>query len=174
MNEGDTATIYVPSPYGFKDEAYQSVPPHSILKYKVRFVKIKNLDTELEKIDQYITDKNMTAEIDSVFGTRYVIHQRGNNVGVKSGSFISLNYQGELLDGTAFDDGRLDFTFLDTNPNNRLIIGFEMGLFHLHENDSATIFVPSIYGYKSVANGDIPANSVLVFGLDILRVSNSN
>ncbi|NJN26016.1 MAG: hypothetical protein HC819_08610 [Cyclobacteriaceae bacterium] len=180
MHEGDTATIYSPSPYGFKDETFQTLPPHSILVYKVVFRKIKKLDEEFAKIDQYIAANNMTASIDSVFGTRYVRHRKGNNVKIKEKAYVSLKYQGELLDGTVFDssyeaDGNpLNFTFLDSNPNNRYLIGFEMGLFHLYENDSATIFVPSIYGYRDKAKNEIPANSTLVFGVDITRVSNIN
>lgn len=175
MFEGDTATIYVPSPYGFQDKGYQGVPPNTILVYKVRFVKIKNLDTDLAKIDQYILDNNMNASIDTIFGTRYEIHRVGNGISPKIGAAVSLDYQGELLDGTVFDNSYdrgspLNFTY----GNGDLIVGFELGVTWLHENDSATFFIPSIYGYKDAAQGDIPANSVLVFGVDIKRISNPN
>ena len=175
MYEGDTATIYSPSPYGFQDKTYQNVPPNSILVYKVKFVKIKNLDTELASIDQYILDNNLTVSIDSVYGTRYAIHRPGNSVTPKVGAAVTLHYQGELLDGTVFDSSYgsglpLNFIY----GNGSLISGFELGVSHLHENDSATFFVPSIYGYKDRAVGEIPANSVLVFGVDITRISNSN
>jgi FKBP-type peptidyl-prolyl cis-trans isomerase FkpA len=170
MHEGDTAIIYSPSPFGFQDQAYTNVPPNSIIVYKVIFDQIKKLNDEFEQIDQYISDKGMTAQIDSVYGTRYVIHESGNSNLIKSGALVSLDYTGELLDGTQFDTGRLDFTFLQ----DRYVIGFELGLTHLHENDSATIFVPSVYAYKDVARGEIPANSILVFGIDVLRVSNYN
>ncbi len=171
---GDSATIYVPSPRGFQNKTYQNVPPNSILVYDIKFVEINRLKQENELIDQYILDKNITAEIDSVFGTRYAIHRSGNNVTPKNGAAISLHYQGELLNGTIFDSSyesnqTLDFTF----GAGSLIAGFEMGIVNLHENDSATIFIPSIYGYGENAQGDaIPANAVLVFGLDIKRISN--
>lgn len=175
MHVGDSATIYLPSPYGFQDQSYQNVPPNSVLVYNVKFTDIKGLDAENVKIDEYITVNSMTAEIDSVFGTRYVIHRIGNGISPNFGAQISTHYQGELLDGTVFDESYtsnrpLDFTYGDGS----LIPGFEMGVKHLHENDSATIFIPSIYGYKDVAKENIPANSVLAFGLEILRISNIN
>ncbi len=174
MKVGDSATIYVPSPRGFQDKTYQNVSPNSILVYDIKFVEITKLNQQYELIDQYIIDKSISAKVDSVFGTRYAIHRTGNNVTPKNGAAISLHYQGELLNGTIFDSSyesnqTLDFTY----GAGSVIPGFEMGIANLHENDSATIFIPSIYGYGENAQGNsIPANSILVFGLDIKRISN--
>ncbi len=173
MHQGDSATIYVPSPYGFQDKSYQNVPPNSILVYNLKFEEIEKLDEEIVKIDQYIADNNMSADIDPEFGTRYAIHRAGNNITPEVDNLISTHYYGELLDGTPFDNSYdnnvpLDFKFGGGN----LIIGFELGVSKLHENDSATIFIPSIYGYKDQPQGElIPANSVLVFGLEILKIT---
>ena len=78
LNEGDSATFYIPSPWGFQDKTYEDVPPNSILVYTVKFESIKGLKEDLEKIDQYITDNNIDATIDEVYGTRYAIHREGN------------------------------------------------------------------------------------------------
>jgi peptidylprolyl isomerase len=91
------------------------------------------------------------------------------------GATITTESVGELLDGTVFDSSYdtgfpLNFTF----GNSGLIVGFELGISQLHEEDSATIFIPSIYGYGSVEKDEIPVNSVLIFGLDILSISNPN
>lgn len=180
MHVGDSVTYYIPSPYGFQNTTFQNVPPNSILVYHIKFVEIKRLDEELALIDEYIVDKNMSATIEPEYGTRYVIHRQGNNITPKSGAVISVLYQGELLDGTVFDSSykeggtSLDYILDDPDPYGvRPVTGFDMGLKQLHENDSATIFIPSIYGYGETAQGeDIPANSILVFGLDITRISN--
>jgi len=173
MKEGDSATVYTPSPYGFQDKYYQGVPANSILVYNIKFEDVKNLSEDYEKIDQYIIDKNMMVEIEPEYGMRYVIHREGNNISPEPGAAISTHYQLELLDGSiiqsSFDTG---ITFDLVYGKGDVIPGFEMGLSQLHENDSATIFVPSIYGYKDVAQNEIPANSVLIFILDITRISN--
>lgn len=176
IQEGDSATIYVPSPWGYQDQGYQNVPANSILRYNIKLVDIKMLDEEYAQIDQYILDNNMDADIEPVYGIRYAIHRVGNNISPRNGAFISTEYQGELLDGTVFDSSYgengwpLEFTY----PSQTIIDGFQMGISQLHENDSATIFVPSIYGYKDQDRGVIPPNSILVFGLDIIRISNVN
>ena len=175
MNEGDSATIYVPSPYGYQNNAYENVPPNSILVYNIKFEDIVRLSEDYEKIDQYILDNNMLADIEPNYGIRYAIHREGSQVSPVPGATISTHYVGQLLDGTVFDSSYdtgfpLNFTF----GNGELIVGFELGISQLHEDDSASIFIPSIYGYGENAQGDIPANSVLIFGLDILSVSNPN
>lgn len=169
MRVGDSTSYYIPSPFGFQNTSFQNVPPNSILVYNIKFVEIKKLEEELTIIDEYIVEKNMSAEIDPEFGARYVIHKQGNSIMPKAGAQISVDYHGELLDGTVFDASSMNFTF----GSGGLIKGFEMGVANLHENDSATIFIPSIYGYGGNAQGDaIPANSILLFGLDITRISN--
>ncbi len=169
MNVGDSITYYIPSPYGFQNTTYENVPPNSILVYHIKFVEIKRLDEELALIDGYIAENNMAVSIEPDFGTRYVIHRQGNTITPEIGAIVSLDYHGKLLDGTVFDSNSMEFTY----GEGSLISGFEMGVANLHENDSATIFIPSIYGYGEYAQGaDIPANSILVFGLDITRISN--
>jgi FKBP-type peptidyl-prolyl cis-trans isomerase len=169
MRVGDSVSYYIPSSYGFQNTTFQNVPPNSILVYHIKFVEIKKLDEELEQIDVYIDEKNMSPSIDPDYGTRYVIHRQGNLITPELGALISLNYQGELLNGNIFDASPMQFTYGD----GKRIKGFDLGISNLHENDSATIFIPSIYGYGENAQGeDIPANSVILFNLDITRISN--
>lgn len=169
ISEGDSATFYVPSVYGYRDQQEGVIPPNSILVYTVRFLDIHRLEEDIELIDQYIHDKGWIADIDPKFGTRYVVFRNGTGDLPVFGNFVSTDYIGQLLDGTEFDNSYesnrpLNFTFGDAS----LIIGFELGLVNLHEGDSATFFVPSTYGYQDEEKGPIPSNSVLVFSVDNL------
>ena len=170
--EGDSITLYVPSPLGFKDESFgNNVPPNSILVYKANFIQINNLHEDIEKIDQYISDKNLTVEIDPDYGTRYIIHVEGGNPKMPEyGDQVTLHYVGKMLNDTIFDSswGRAPLTF--TMGEQDVVIGFELGLANLHKKDSATFFIPSIYAYKDQAVGPIPANSPLIFGVKILDI----
>lgn len=173
MHAGDSATIYVPSPYGFQDQGYAGVPPNTIIVYHVKFEDILLLNSDISKIDQYIADKSWTASVDSVYGTRYIIHKPGDpEVMPKDGYSVILDYQGEFLDGTVFDSSFGTGNKLTvTMGANSVITGFELGLSQLHKSDSATIFLPSIYAYgKSGASGGgatIPPNTILLFGVKI-------
>ncbi|MDZ7604839.1 MAG: FKBP-type peptidyl-prolyl cis-trans isomerase [Cyclobacteriaceae bacterium] len=170
MHEGDSTTIYSPSYYGFQDQQYNNVPPNTPIAYTIKFVDIKKLDEDYVKIDQYITTKGFTAEIDPEFGTRTVVHVPGSTTGIDNNDYITLNYTGKLLDDQQFDTsyGKNPLGF--TIAKGELIPGFELGVRELNNLDSATIFVPSIYGYGAKASGTIPANSVLVFGIKIVSV----
>ena len=169
--EGDSITVYVPSPFGFKDGSYgNNVPPNSILVYKAKFIQIKNLHEDIAKIDQYLADKNLTAEIDPDYGTRYIVHVPGDGPQPEFGDQVTLNYVGTLLNDTIFDTSYGKFPLTFNMGEKQVVIGFELGLSNLHEKDSATFFIPSIYGYKDKPTGPIPANSVLIFGVEIIDV----
>jgi FKBP-type peptidyl-prolyl cis-trans isomerase len=176
QREGDSLTLYLPSPYGFKDQGYASVGPNTPVIYHVKFVDIKLLSEDMVKIDQYIEDKSWTSAIEPSYGTRYVVHTAGDaGVNIDFGDFVSINYKGNLLNGTVFDSNYTNiapwtFTLGQTN----LIPGFELGLDRLSKGDSATFFVPSIYGYGKNANGPIPANSPLVFTVSVRDVIKRN
>lgn len=173
MNEGDSATVYVPSPYGFQDQAYPNVPPNTVLVYNLKFEDILLLSEDLAKIDQYVQDSSMTVQIEPDYGMRYAIHRTGNNISPKQGALITTHYHGELLDGTVFDSTHDSGIPWDYNYGvDPVVVGFEMGFSVLHENDSATIFIPSIYGYGEAGRGEVPSNAVMIFGLEITRISN--
>ncbi len=169
--EGDSLTVYSPSYYGFQDEAYNNVPPNTPIAYTIKFVDVKMLDEEYAKIDQYIASKGFTPTIEPEFGTRTVLHFPGSTTEIDRNDYVTLNYKGVTLDDKQFDTsyGRNPLGF--TMGKGELIPGFELGIDQLKNLDSATVFVPSIYGYGAKANGEIPANSVLVFGVKVVNVN---
>ena len=174
---GDSATLWVPSPYGYQNKSYGlAVKPNDILEYRVKFVGIKLLESELISIDQYIADKGFDVTIDPEYGTRYVVHSEGEGIRVpKTGDQIITHYTGQLINGLQFDSswGSL-IPFEYRYNNNDVVIGFDLGFRYLTVGDSATFFIPSTYGYKDRAQGSIPANSVLVFGVKFLNLIETN
>jgi FKBP-type peptidyl-prolyl cis-trans isomerase len=134
-------------------------------------MEIERLQSDLELIDQYIEDNNMTAEIEPVFGTRYVIHREGEGDPPTRGDLVDVHYIGQLLSGYEFDQSYDGTPFSFTLGEGRVIPGFELGIYNLHQSDSATFFIPSTYAYKDQNISDIPANSVLVFALELLSIT---
>lgn len=171
--EGDSLTIYAPSPFGYKNQSYLNVPPNSILVYHSKLYKIENLEEDYADIDEYVTENNWTASIEPEYGIRYVVHKPGDqDVKAEYGDGISVHYQGELFNRTVFDSSvgksPLDFTL----GSSSLISGFEAGVSQLHEQDSATILIPSVYAYGKSGSGTIiPANTALRFGLDVQSIT---
>jgi FKBP-type peptidyl-prolyl cis-trans isomerase len=171
--EGDSVTVFLPSYYAFKDAGFSVVKPNEPVKYLVKFVDILQLSEDLEKIDQYIADKNWTSEIEPTYGTRTVVHTAGDpDVGVDFGDYISINYEGMLLNDAVFDSNFGETAWNFILGEQSLIVGFELGLNELNEKDSATFFVPSIYGYGKDGNPpDIPANAPLGFTVKVVDVT---
>ncbi|MBF9238876.1 FKBP-type peptidyl-prolyl cis-trans isomerase [Hymenobacter sp. BT683] len=124
-------------------------------------------------IKKYLTDNSITTAQKQPSGLYFrPITTNANGVKITPGTTVSVLYTGRLLDaaGTVFDA-----TSLRANtPINfvvgagRLIPGFEEGIALMHIGDKAELIIPSGLAYGSRANGNIPANSVVRFEVEVL------
>ena len=99
--------------------------------------------------------------------------KQGDGVLVCPGVTIRANYVGALWNGTVFDSSfkkgqPIDFSL------DRVVKGWGYGLAHTHVGDRVELVIPASLGYGSQAAGDIPANSTLVFVVDIVGVATEN
>ncbi len=95
----------------------------------------------------------------------------GQGAAVATGSVVSVQYRGWLTNGTLFDESYskpAPFTF--TEGDHRVIAGWEEGLLGMKVGGKRRLVVPPGVGYGSAAQGSIPANSVLVFDIELLSV----
>lgn len=76
---------------------------------------------------------------------------------------VLVNYRGTLADGTLFDEGQRVVL-----PVGRLIPGFTQGLKQMRVGGSYRLTIPAELGYGPQAVGPIPANSTLIFTVDLL------
>ncbi len=74
-----------------------------------------------------------------------------------------VNYRGTLADGTVFDEAQRAIL-----PVGRLIPGFTQGLKAMRVGGSYRLTIPAELGYGPQTVGPIPANSTLVFTVDLL------
>lgn len=113
-------------------------------------------------IQAAIKASNITATKDSS-GLYYQIVKPGTGAYPNVNSAISGSYTGKLLDGTVFDSGTLkDFVL------SSAIKGWQIGVPHINKGGQIVLFVPSALGYGNVAQNKIPANSVLVFSINLV------
>ena len=96
--------------------------------------------------------------------------KQGDGALVCPGATIKANYVGTLWDGTVFDSsykrGEPSEFFLD-----QVVKGWTYGLAHTHVGDRVELIIPASLGYGNQARGNIPANSTLVFVVDVLGAS---
>lgn len=117
-------------------------------------------------ITQYISDNNLTATATGT-GLYYVIDTPGTGAQPNGQSTVTVAYKGYLTDGSVFDESpSAGISFALTS----VIQGWQEGIPFYKEGGSGILLVPSALGYGSQANSDIPANSVLIFDVNLIEV----
>ena len=91
---------------------------------------------------------------------------------VEKFNIVTVNYTGLLEDGTKFDSsldpGRSPFRF--TVGAGQVIKGWDEGLMGMKIGGKRKLTIPPELGYGSRDNGPIPANSTLIFEIDLLGI----
>lgn len=121
--------------------------------------------TETEEVRAYLKSSGIAATEDSL-GYFYVISNPGSGEKPTACSDVTVNYEGFLTDGTKFD-GNKEMSF----NLSQLIPGWQEGIPKLAPGGSMTLYLPPSLAYGDEASGTIPAHSILVFKIDLLRVN---
>jgi len=123
-----------------------------------------------------VTDKNGTVSGGvnglSASGLKVEILMEGKGAEVKLGDTVTLNYVGSLLNGTKFDssiDRNAPFVF--PVGKDRVIKGFDEGVLGMKVGERRKLTIPPSLGYGSTALTLIPANSTLVYEVELLRIA---
>lgn len=95
----------------------------------------------------------------------------GKGSEAKTGDTIKVNYLGTLTSGTKFDssyDRNEPFEF--TLGQGQVIQGWEQGFIGMKVGGKRKLTIPPQLGYGDQAVGTIPANSTLIFEVELLEV----
>ena len=97
----------------------------------------------------------------------------GQGVEAKEGNVITVNYTGWLENGTQFDSslspGRDPLVI--TLGAGQVIQGWDEGIPGMKVGGKRRLTIPPHLGYGNQAVGEIPANSTLIFEIDLLGVT---
>jgi hypothetical protein len=96
--------------------------------------------------------------------------KQGDGALVCPGATVKVNYVGALWNGTVFDSSYQKGQPIEFSLD-RVVKGWGYGLAHTHVGDRVELVIPASLGYGNQAAGDIPANSTLVFVVDVLGAS---
>jgi len=83
-------------------------------------------------------------------------------------SDVRVKYDGRLTNGSQFDSETVGITF----TLGQLIPGWQRGILLIKSGGSINLYLPPSLGYGNNAVGTIPANSILVFNIQLLDVQN--
>lgn len=144
----------------------------------------EQLSKDKSLIENYLQENNIEAQ-QTESGLYYVIHEQGSGVEANPLDTVSVNYTGYLLNGDVFDTSSESLAkekdvFVDGRPygpidfvlgRDRIIRGWHEGIDLLNKGGKATLYVPSNLGYgPNAASEKIPANSVLVFDVELVDI----
>ncbi len=85
---------------------------------------------------------------------------------IQRGSKLKIAYKGTLKNGKVFDQTEPDIPF-EANLTG-LIGGFQEGLLGQKKGAKLILVVPPHLGYGAEKTGEIPANSILIFELEVV------
>ncbi|OGG43029.1 hypothetical protein A2841_03135 [Candidatus Kaiserbacteria bacterium RIFCSPHIGHO2_01_FULL_48_10] len=102
----------------------------------------------------------------------------GTGSPIAPGDTIQVHYTGTLTDGTVFDSSRSRGTpltlvvatdgSLTTPEGGGLITGWNRGLQGITVGERRLLIIPSSQGYGAQSVGSIPANSTLIFDVELV------
>jgi peptidylprolyl isomerase len=104
-------------------------------------------------------------------GIRYIIQKEGKGAKPVAGKIARVKYQGSLLNGKVFDSSDVQGGPQDFPVGvRRLIPGMDESLMDMTVGEKRLAVIPPelAYGDKDAGNGLIPANSFLVFELELV------
>ncbi len=117
-----------------------------------------------EIINNYLSDNSLEAEYHSS-GLYYHIVEPGSGGNPDLSSTVEVMFRGYLTNNQVFDetdDGTIEF------PLSNLIKGWQIGIPLLQKGGKGILYLPSALGYGSYSDRSIPANSVLIFEIDLV------
>jgi FKBP-type peptidyl-prolyl cis-trans isomerase FkpA len=98
----------------------------------------------------------------------------GTGATAAAGMTVKVNYAGYLYTTSAADKKGAKF---DSGPYTLklgaggVIAGFDQGVTGMKVGGKRTVFIPSSLGYGASGSGSIPANSGLVFDLELVSIN---
>jgi peptidylprolyl isomerase len=161
LHIGDRAVLEIPAALGYGNQDMGSIPPNSTLLFDVELVDI------VMPFDLTRSDIQTTAS-----GLKYYYLNKGNGRKPETGNRVTVHYTGYLTNGKKFDSSRdRNQPFVFKTGENRVIKAWEEGISMLGAGDHAIFICPPNIAYGERAMGPIPANSTLVFDVELLDVT---
>lgn len=162
IGEGGKCILIIPSEVGYGSAGAGNgvIPPNSPLVFEIDLIEVGS------SADKFVEENNLSTQL-LTGGVHIIITDIGDEDKKPNiNSVINVTYEGRLTDGSVFDSGA-NVPFL----LNGVIEGWQTGLQEIGAGGSCTLIIPASAGYGSQPNGSIPANSVLIFDIQLISVA---
>jgi FKBP-type peptidyl-prolyl cis-trans isomerase len=124
-------------------------------------------------IQKYLAENAITTARRQPSGLYYVPTLTDTTkVRATAGRTVKVLYTGMFMDGTVFDassrQGNVPLSFV--LGQGIVIAGWDEGLALMHKGDKGVLLIPSALAYGKTGKGNIPANTVLRFVVELVDV----
>ncbi len=171
MKEGGKATLLIPSQLAYGSQSMGVITANSVLSFEVELLDVihegERAQKDIAKIKEYLAAKGLKATQATQSGVHYVMEKEGAGGSPTVADEVTCHYKGTLLDGTEFDSSYGRGTPA-TFKLSQVIKGWQEGIPMLKKGGKGILLIPSELAYGSNARPKIPANSVLVFEVELL------
>jgi|AntRauTorckE5430_2_1112549.scaffolds.fasta_scaffold03166_2 FKBP-type peptidyl-prolyl cis-trans isomerase len=175
LGKGGKGTFYIPSELAYGERgAGAAIPANTVLKFDIELIDFEQVLTAEERVEkdqetikEYLANNNIEAQkLES--GIWYVMTQEGEGKSPSVNATVTAHYSGRLLDGKKFDSS-YDRGQPFTTTLNQVIVGWKKAIPTLKKGGKGTFYIPSGLAYGEAGAGqDIPANSVLIFDIELV------
>ena len=187
LSEGDSAVVKIVADSLFGGRPMpEFLKKGDVMQFVLRIVSVKseseyNKEKEEEAskqigiddkaIQDYLAAKNLKAE-KTASCIYYIIEKTGNGKHATASDKAKVHYKGTLLDGTKFDSS-YDRNEPAEFPLGQGSKGWTEGIPLLEEGGKGTLIIPSglAYGQNAPQGSPIKPNSVLLFEIELLKIS---
>ncbi|CAN5344519.1 FKBP-type peptidyl-prolyl cis-trans isomerase [soil metagenome] len=146
MKTGGKRTLTIPSALGYGAAgAGDDIPPNSTLVFTIEVKKIEHLS--------------------------FTVLKKGTGDPVAGPANVKVFYKGSLTDGKEFDSNYgKDAMPVQIGARN-MIPGFTMALIGMKKGEKRKVTIPAELAYGARAVGPIPANSKLIFEIELSEIT---
>jgi FKBP-type peptidyl-prolyl cis-trans isomerase FkpA len=123
-------------------------------------------EIDKEIILKYIADNNLDAQ-DMGNGLYFVDEETGIGPNPASTSTVRVAYRGYFTNGQVFDESEPSGVVFGLN---QVIQGWTLGIPYFKVGGRGILLIPSRLAYGSTPRSGIPANSVLIFDIDLIEI----
>jgi|GEM_PF-316192 len=178
---GSYGRLYLPSGLAFgvsahydkaHDTTHVNIPPNANLLYEIKLISVKGtrLSTDIATIDSYLQSHHITALHDDS-GIRYTVDTTAQTSHQKpqSTDFIQAIYN----ESTLAPDSLIALVGTSTKIalKDQITAWRIMLPKYLTEGSTITMYVPSGYAYGSFGKYRVPANSNMVYVVNLIKVN---
>lgn len=130
-----------------------------------------NTSTSEPNLEEIPLEASQLEALSAIEDLMMVTLKEGAGDAVAPGQTAVVHYIGTLVDGTVFDSSLTrgePFEFVV--GAGQVIQGWDIGVQGMKLGEQRRLIVPASYGYGNRVVGPIPANSVLIFDVELLEI----